>query len=169
MRKKVIVISVMTIIFILISTFRYQQVNSEYSNYKVTEKNLTTNETFEFLKISHTFKKAKKINTIDEMRNKVTEYRIPFTLKNKTKDKLPLHPEFYRMMRGEEETQTIDFINNKTGKRIKDINPHQYLNGTVTFTFGNTGEENLKTPKLHMIGSDGVSVEKFIVEIDYFK
>ncbi|AME06796.1 hypothetical protein NNG64_19755 [Bacillus siamensis] len=165
-RKKIILVTVVFFIFfILISLFRYQQVNGEYSNYKVTEKNVTTNETFEFLKISHTFRKAKKINTIDEMRNKVTEYRIPIELKNTTKDKLTLHPEFYRMMRGEEETETIDFIDNKTGEKISDLKPYQLLNGTVTFTFLNNSESKYQPVDLHIIGSDGVSVQKFIVKV----
>ncbi|MBY4603123.1 MULTISPECIES: hypothetical protein [Bacillus] len=165
-RKKIILITaVFFIFFILISSFRYQQVNGEYSNYKVTEKNVNANETFEFLKISHTFRKAEKINKIDEMRNKVTEYRIPIELKNTTKDKLTLHPEFYRMMRGEEETETIDFIDNQTGKRILDLEPHQLLNGTVTFTFLNNGENKYEPVDLHIIGSDGVSVQKFIVKV----
>ncbi|MED4702474.1 hypothetical protein ABEU80_12620 [Bacillus velezensis] len=165
-RKKIILVAIVFfILFILISLFRYQQVNGEYSNYNVTEKNVTTNETFEFLKISHTFGKAKKINTIDEMRNKVTEYRIPIELKNTTKDNLTLHPEYYRMMRGEEETETIDFMDNKTGRKILNLKPYQLLNGTVTFTFLANSENKYQPLDLHIIGSNGVSVQKFIVKV----
>ncbi|MCY9370102.1 hypothetical protein [Bacillus haynesii] len=164
-RKWIVITAVFFILFIFISFYRYQLVNSEYSNYKVTERNVKLGETFNLQKISHTFKKAKKVNTVDEMRNKVTEYRIPIELKNTSNTKLAFHPEFYRMMRGEEETQTIDFIDNKTGSRISDLKPRQSINATVTFTFLNRGGNKYQPLVLHMIGSDGVSVQKFNVKV----
>lgn len=167
-RKRLWIFIVFLILFIVGSFYRYYVVNAQYANYKIETITKNPGDTFVFLGIEHTFSKAEKVETIDRVKNKVTEYHIPFHFKNTTNKKVDLHPEFYRMLRGERLEQTIDYINQETQQNIVSLEANEEITGNAIFSFVQWPTDKNESEKpvfLHIIGSDGVKVEKFSIQV----
>lgn len=163
-KKKLIsiIFSILLILTITASTYRYQIVNKEYSKYKINTHQIKPKEIFNIQGLDHELGKTKITETIDEMKNKVTNYQIPIRFKNTTQNTIELHPEFYRMMREQRKMQTLEFINNKTNEKIQSFKPNEEILSTVTFSYIEMNKKDKELPAfLYIIANDETQIQKY--------
>lgn len=162
-KKKVWITSILFVLFISFSSYRYYIVNKAYKKYEVELLQKESGDSFKILNLNHTLGKPTKLETIDDMKNKVTEYHIPIQFKNTTNSIVKLHPEFYKMIRADRIIQTLDFIDNKTNKKVLEFQPGEEIMGTVKFSYievkGKEEEKN-EPAYLNILSSDGKKVQK---------
>ncbi|MCQ6334966.1 MULTISPECIES: hypothetical protein [Bacillus cereus group] len=162
-KKNWLIAFLLLIIFISLSTYRYYVVNSAYKKYEVEIIPKKSGDSFKILNLEHTLGKPKKLETTDDMENKVTEYHIPIHFKNTTDKTIQLHPEFYKMIREDRIIQTLEFIDDNTNKRKLEFQPGEEVATTVKFSYievkGKEDEEN-KPAYLNIISSNGEKVQK---------
>ncbi|PET37898.1 hypothetical protein CN520_24475 [Bacillus cereus] len=167
-KKKWWLIICLLILFITLSSYRYYVINNFYKKYEVVVLHKKSGDSFRTLNLEHTLGKPTRVETVDNMKNKVTEYHIPIRFKNPTNYTIKLQPEFYKMIREDRIMQTLDFINDKTQKRILEFQPGEEIISTVKFSYievaGKEDEKN-KAALLNIVSNDGKKGQKIEIPI----
>lgn len=162
-RNFVLIFRCFLVLAIAFSVFQYTSVNKPYKGYKLNIINSKTESSINALDLTQTFGQAKTETIKDEMLNEITNYIIPFTFKNSTDKTIDLHPEFYRLMHGEDMTQSIDFIDDKTKKRVLSIPPDTIIHGKVIFTYN---DNNVVKPlQLNINDRKGMVINLFKIPV----
>ncbi|WP_339075883.1 hypothetical protein [Bacillus velezensis] len=164
--KKKLYLALVLICLILVtaySIYQYRATNKNYAGYKLSIVNTKLDTPIKALGLTQAFGKAKTEVVEDDMLNKITKFSIPFTIKNDTNKDATFHPEFYRLMRGEDMTQSIDFIDNRTKKRVYSIPPYTTIKGEAKFTYN---DMNKTVPlQLNINSRDGITINLFKIPV----
>ncbi|MFP7328535.1 hypothetical protein [Bacillus subtilis] len=164
--KKKLYLALILICLILVtsySIYQYRATNKNYAGYKLSVINSNLDTPIKALGFTQTFGKAKTEVVEDDMVNKITNFIIPFTFKNDTDKAVTFHPEFYRLMRGEDMTQSIDFIDNRTKKRVNSIPPHTTIKGEAKFTYNDMNKT--ASLQLNINSRHGMTINLFKIPV----